>query len=57
MWEIIRTVDEISHFMEMVNYFHNSCIKEMSYISGAYVDENFSMHSLHDRRVLRVVIQ
>lgn len=57
MWEIIRTDDEILKFMESVCYFHDSCIKEISYISGAYVDENHSMHPLNDRRVLRVVIQ
>ncbi|MBO5065002.1 MAG: hypothetical protein J6D06_02700 [Clostridia bacterium] len=57
MWEIIRSNDEILKFMENVCYFHDSCIKEISYISGAYVGENLSMHPLNDRRVLRVVIQ
>ena len=57
MWEIIHTNIEILKFMESVCYFHDSCIKEISYISGAYVDENLSMHPLNNRRVLRVVIQ
>ena len=57
MWEIISTNDEILKFMEKVCYFHDSCIKEISYISGAYVDENLSMYPLNNRRVLRVVIQ
>ena len=57
MWETICTNDEILKFMENVCYFHDSCIKEISYISGAYVDENFSMFPLNSRRVLRVVIQ
>ena len=57
MWEIIHTNVEILKFMESVCYFHDSCIKEISYISGAYVGENLSMHPLNDRRVLRVVIQ
>ena len=57
MWEIIHSNEEILKFMENVNYFHDSCIKEISYISGAYVDENLFMHPLNDRRVLRVVIQ
>lgn len=57
MWEIIHTNIEILKFMESVCYFHDSCIKEISYISGAYVDENLSMHPLNDRRILRVVIQ
>lgn len=57
MWEIIRTNDEVLEFMENVGYFHDSCIKELSYISGAFVDENYSMHPLNDRRILRIVIQ
>ena len=57
MWEIISTNDEILKFMDKVCYFHDSCIKEISYISGAYVGEKLSMHPLNDRRVLRVVIQ
>lgn len=57
MWEIIHTNVEILKFMESVCHFHDSCIKEISYISGAYVSENLSMHPLNDRRVLRVVIQ
>ena len=57
MWEIIHTNVEILKFMESVSHFHDSCIKEISYISGAYVSEKLSMHPLNDRRVLRVVIQ
>ena len=57
MWKAISTDDEISKFMEAVCYFHDSCIKEMSYISGAYVDANLSMFPLNNRRVLRVLIQ
>ena len=57
MWETIHTNDEILKFMESVCHFHDSCIKEISYISGAYVSENLSMDPLNVRRVLRVVIQ
>ena len=57
MWEIISTNDEILRFMERVCYFHDSCIKEISYISGAYVGDNLSMYPLNNRRVLRVVMQ
>ncbi len=57
MWKMINTNVEILKFMESVCHFHDSCIKEISYISGAYVSENLSMHPLNDRRVLRVVIQ
>lgn len=57
MWETIRTSGEILRFMEKMCDFHDGCIKEMHYISGAYVGEDFSMHPLNDRRVLRVVVQ
>lgn len=57
MWRTISTNDEILSFMEKVCYFHDSCIKEIIYLSGAYVSENLSMFPLNNRRVLRVVIQ
>ena len=57
MWEKISTNDEILHFMEKVCYFHDSCIKEICYLSGAYVGDNLSMFPLNNRRVLRVLIQ
>ena len=57
MWQIISNNDEILDFMEKVCYFHDSCIKEISYLSGAYVSDNLSMFPLNNRRVLRVVIQ
>ena len=57
MWQEIRTEEELLCFKDKVCSFHDSCIKEISYISGAYVDENLSMYPINDRRVLRVVIQ
>ena len=57
MWETISSSDEISRFMERVYDFHDSCIKEMNYISGAYVEDSLWMHPLNDRRILRVIIQ
>ena len=57
MWERINTDEEIQRFMQKVGNFHDSCIKEMSYISGSYVSDDLSMYSVNDQRVLRVVIQ
>ena len=57
MWETISSSDEISRFMERVYDFHDSCVKEISYISGAYVEDSLWMHPLNDRRILRVIIQ
>jgi len=57
MWQEISTEDELQQFMSSVFCFHDSCIKELKYISGAYVDNNLFMYPLNDRRLLRVIIQ
>ena len=57
MWNKINNNDDIIYFMNRICFFHDSCIKEMKYLSGAYVEENLSMYPINDRRVLRVVIQ
>ena len=43
--------------MDTVCGFHDSCLKELKYISGAYVNEKLGMYALNDQRVLSVIIQ
>lgn len=57
MWNTISSENELSAFLETVCYFHDSCLKEMKYISGAYVTEKLSMLPENNRRALSVVIQ
>lgn len=57
MWKEINTANDLSCFLDEMCFFHDSCIKEMKYLSGAYVEANLAMHPLNDRRVLRVIIQ
>lgn len=57
MWNKIVNNDDVMNFMNKISYFHDSCIKEMNYLSGAYVNENLSMHPINDRRLLKVIIQ
>ena len=57
MWNEISTDDDVLKLMEAVCFFHDSCIKEMSYVSGAYVDVNLSMYPLNSLRALSVLIQ
>ena len=57
MWHEIKTEQDILDFMNKVCYFHDSCVKEMKYLSGAYVGEALSMHPINDCRILKVVIQ
>ena len=57
MWKEIRNKDDAKEFMDMIGYFHDSCVKEMYYYSGAYVKDNLSMHPVNSQRALRIVIQ
>lgn len=56
-WNEITDENSLKEFMERVSFFHDSCIKEMHYLSGAYVNENLDMYPINDRRILRVIIQ
>ena len=57
MWHEIRDSDELKQFMDNMLSFHDSCIKEMYYLSGAYVTDTLSMYPINDRRVLRIIFQ
>lgn len=53
----INSKRDIEKLMEEYNYFHDSCISEISYESGANVNEDLSMHPINDKRILKVVFQ
>lgn len=57
MWNEIKNQDDLKNFMNMLYGFHDSCIKEFKYISGAYVDKNLSMYPVNSQRVLSIIIQ
>lgn len=57
MWKKIENDRDLQAFMEMMDHFHDCCIKELKYISGAYVAEDLSMNPINDRRVVSVVVQ
>ena len=57
MWQEIKTEMELQTFMEKLHFFHDSCIKDIQYISGAYVNAELRMHAINDRRLLRVLVQ
>ena len=56
-WNDIINEQSIAEFNELTNNLHDSCIKELRYISGAYVASDLSMHPINDQRLLRVIIQ
>ncbi|MDC0801654.1 hypothetical protein POG14_05610 [Clostridium paraputrificum] len=53
----IKNNKDIEKLMEKYNYFHDSCISEISYESGTYVNEDLSMQPINDKRILKVVFQ
>ena len=57
MWKELRTQHEIDNFMKEIIGFHDSCIKEIKYSSGAYVETNLSMSPVNTKRTLTVLIQ
>lgn len=56
MWQQISDIKSMEQFMHEMCSFHDSCIKEMRYTSGAYVKENGWMHPVNTTRALRVAI-
>ena len=57
MWKKIENSKDVQAFMEEMDYFQDACIKELKYVSGAYVAEDLSMNPLNDRRVVSVAVQ
>ena len=57
MWNEIITETDARKFVNRVYGFHDSCIKELNYISGAYVAEDFGMYPLNTKRCLKLIIQ
>lgn len=57
MWNELYTQQQIDDFMREIHGFHDSCIKEMKYSSGAYVEKNLSMLPANTKRTLTVLIQ
>ena len=57
MWNEITSQSDVEYFMNLFGSFHDSCIKEFKYISGAYVNENLSMYSTNDKRNLQIIFQ
>lgn len=57
MWNEILDKNDLQCFMNEIGYFHDSCIKEMRYLSGAYVDDDLAMHPVNNKRILNVIIQ
>ena len=57
MWNEINTEQELFAFLKLYSNFHDCCLKEMRYISGAFVNLNSEMHPINDKRKLYIVFQ
>ena len=57
MWNEIVNDTDVKNFMETVSDFHDSCINEIKYVSGAYVDDRYFMYPVNNKRKLSIIIQ
>lgn len=57
MWNEITNEKDLNSFMDAIYGFHDSCLKEIKYISGAYVNEKLSMKPVNSQRILSMIIQ
>lgn len=51
----MQTNEELHSFLENVCYFHDCCVTEMHYVSGAYCT-GAGMYPVNDRRELQVTL-
>jgi hypothetical protein len=56
-WHELGDEKAIAKFLKGIYGFHDSCIKEMRYVSGACVYEDLSMAPFNDLRSLRMIVQ
>ena len=57
MWNEITNQNDLDDFMNLFGDFHDSCLKECRYISGAYVNEDLSMYPINNKRIFTVIFQ
>ena len=57
MWNKLETNEDISNLMEMFGGFHDSCIKELKYLSGAFVAPDLSMQPINKQRTVKIIFQ
>jgi len=56
MWNEIINENDLNNFMDIHYGFHDSCIKEFKYISGAYANGKI-MHPVNELRTLKMIVQ
>lgn len=56
-WNEIKTREDIDAFMDKMGGFHDGCLKELRFESGAYVGENLAMMPINTKRNVYVILQ
>lgn len=54
-WSELITNQDIRYFLEKINYFADSCIKEMKYVSGSYSEDGTTLYAANDIRDLYIL--
>ena len=57
MWNDIKNKNDLKKLMNLFGGFHDSCIKEFKYLSGAFVNEKLHMSPLNNLRILKIIFQ
>ncbi len=56
-WTEIKTQNDIDYFMEITGNLHDSCLKELKYLSGMFVDDKNSMQAVNCKRQIHMILQ
>lgn len=57
IWNEITTDSDLTEFLELYGRFHDCCLKELRYISGAFVNKDLSMNPINTQRKLLILFQ
>jgi len=57
MWNEVNDQRSLDYLLDKIDWFHDSCVKEMLYTSGAFVQHNLAMYPINNKRNLKVVLQ
>ena len=57
MWNKVIDDKTCIALLEEAGFFHDTCLTELRYISGAYVDKDLEMYPINDKRKVKVFIQ
>ena len=52
MWKQVKTQKDIDEMLLECRGFHDCCLYNLQYVSGAYVDETGSMYPMNSKRTI-----